>query len=29
VVTAVNPGAGTVTNRNAQLAITYERDNCS
>ncbi len=29
VVTSVTPGAGTIANRNAQLAITYERDNCS
>ena len=27
-VTAVDPGAGTVTNRNAQLSITFERDSC-
>lgn len=29
VVTSVTPGAGTIANRNAQLAITYERDTCS
>lgn len=29
VVTAVNPGSGTIVNRNAQLSITFERDTCS
>ncbi|CDK01669.1 Glycosyl transferase family 51 [Microbacterium sp. C448] len=29
VVTSVNPGPGSIVNRNAQLAITYERDTCS
>ncbi len=29
VVTSVEPGAGSIVNRNAQLAITYERDTCS
>lgn len=29
VVTAVSPGEGTVTNRNASIAITYQRPNCS
>ncbi len=29
VVTSVAPGAGSIVNRNAQLAITFERDTCS
>lgn len=29
VVTSVSPGAGSIVNRNAQLAITFERDTCS
>ncbi len=29
IVTSVAPGAGSIVNRNAQLAITFERDTCS